>query len=528
MSKKSYLIVFMMFISVPILWASNIPNSIMHGKSKLLLIGEGTLKFYGMIEVYKGGLYLSKETKNQQEIIEMDEPMAVKLFVTARGYKKEQWEMGWHNGFDKVGQGNMPEIGTFLSFFKEDSKMNDYYDITYIPSQGCSIAKNGKVLGKISGFAFKKALFSIWLGPQQDDKNLKIAILKNPPKEQEIPQLPQEEPIKKEEIVKKEEPPKQEVKKGKLFITANPQDAKIRFIGISKKFSQGIELEKGKYQISIMAQGYEPEKKVIVIKEGEEKKETVNLKKKDLVSLPEQKVTTTIIAIAKNTTTVATPKQEKAIPTTSIEPIKTAPPAPEPITPAPTKPLKPSPTKETSAPTTQVASGPVGSFEIGGINIPDSMMSSKGKLILNGAGIRRKFGIKIYVGALYLKQKTTDGEKIASADEPMITRMHLICRGITGRQFSDVWTDSFKRVAGDKIATLEERVNQFIAFFKDGAKEGEYFDIVYSPGDAVKVSKNGSVLGKISGFDFKEALFSIWVGARPVDANLKTGMLTGK
>jgi hypothetical protein len=44
----------------------------------------------------------------------------------------------------------------------------------------------------------------------------------------------------------------------------------------------------------------------------------------------------------------------------------------------------------------------------------------------------------------------------------------------------------------------------------------------------VKVSKNGKLLDTIEGQDFKTALWGIWLGAEPVEAKLKTGMLGAK
>jgi len=41
------------------------------------------------------------------------------------------------------------------------------------------------------------------------------------------------------------------------------------------------------------------------------------------------------------------------------------------------------------------------------------------------------------------------------------------------------------------------------------------------------VDVNGAVKGTIAGDDFARALFAIWLGARPPNAELKTGLLGG-
>ncbi|NOX76798.1 MAG: chalcone isomerase, partial [Gammaproteobacteria bacterium] len=53
---------------------------------------------------------------------------------------------------------------------------------------------------------------------------------------------------------------------------------------------------------------------------------------------------------------------------------------------------------------------PVGGYalEVAKVNIPEQIKLADTTLTLNGAGIRSKFFFDIYVGALYLPQKTRD------------------------------------------------------------------------------------------------------------------------
>ena len=46
--------------------------------------------------------------------------------------------------------------------------------------------------------------------------------------------------------------------------------------------------------------------------------------------------------------------------------------------------------------------------EIGGINMPASLQAGQSTLMLNGAGVREKFFMDLYVGGLYLKKKLAD------------------------------------------------------------------------------------------------------------------------
>jgi hypothetical protein len=51
--------------------------------------------------------------------------------------------------------------------------------------------------------------------------------------------------------------------------------------------------------------------------------------------------------------------------------------------------------------------------------------------------------------------------------------------------------------------------------------------VAVTPEARRRVCVNGAVKGTIAGDDFARALFAIWLGARPPNAELKTGLLGG-
>jgi hypothetical protein len=59
--------------------------------------------------------------------------------------------------------------------------------------------------------------------------------------------------------------------RGRLFVKAEPKNAKIRILNIEEKFSQGMELEPGEYVVEVSARGYRTKKsKVDMSKEYRE------------------------------------------------------------------------------------------------------------------------------------------------------------------------------------------------------------------------------------------------------------------
>jgi len=69
-------------------------------------------------------------------------------------------------------------------------------------------------------------------------------------------------------------------KKGKLYVSTQPSDVKVRIMNISDKFFNGIELESGDYKLEISKQGYETRTEWVEIQKGEILDYQVVLKKK--------------------------------------------------------------------------------------------------------------------------------------------------------------------------------------------------------------------------------------------------------
>ena len=160
--------------------------------------------------------------------------------------------------------------------------------------------------------------------------------------------------------------------------------------------------------------------------------------------------------------------------------------------------------------------------EIGGVGMPDTLTAGKDQLMLNGAGLRKKFIVKVYAGGLYLLQKSNDAAKIIAADEPMAIRMHFIHDSVSADKLIAAWNEGFAKT---NSASVKTQIDRFNAFFKQDAKKGDVYDLVYIPGQGVNFSINGKMIGTVEGLEFKKALFGIWLSDPPADKDLKAGML---
>lgn len=168
---------------------------------------------------------------------------------------------------------------------------------------------------------------------------------------------------------------------------------------------------------------------------------------------------------------------------------------------------------------------PARALEIGGADLPDTMSVEGRDLVLNGAGLRKKFFVKVYAMGLYIPQKTQDAPKIIKADEPMAARMHFIYDKVSAKDLVEAWQEGFENSTGGALDPVRERVETFIAYFAGDPEENDVYEFVYAPGDGVRTFFNGRLAGTIQGLDFKQALFGIWLGDKPADSSLKKGML---
>ena len=167
-------------------------------------------------------------------------------------------------------------------------------------------------------------------------------------------------------------------------------------------------------------------------------------------------------------------------------------------------------------------------IEIDGVNMPDSLMTGKTNLILNGAAVRTKLLIKLYIAGLYLGQKDHDPKKIIEADEPMAIRLHIISSLITSKKMEEATKEGFFRVTRGNIAPIKPETEKFISVFKDTINENDIYDLIYEPGRGVEVYKNHKKLSIINGILFKKALFGLWLSDNTAQKSLKSDLMGSK
>jgi hypothetical protein len=161
-------------------------------------------------------------------------------------------------------------------------------------------------------------------------------------------------------------------------------------------------------------------------------------------------------------------------------------------------------------------------LKIGGKVLPDKMKAGENELLLNGAGLRKKIIIKVYAGALYLMQKSSNANAIIEADESMAVKMHFIYKAVATEKLIEAWNTGFGK---SDISNLQEEIKSFNSYFTEDAKKDDIYDIIYIPEEGTSIYMNNELKGTITGLEFKKAVFSIWLGEQTELPKLKKAML---
>jgi hypothetical protein len=166
--------------------------------------------------------------------------------------------------------------------------------------------------------------------------------------------------------------------------------------------------------------------------------------------------------------------------------------------------------------------------EMAGVKVDDQARVGSSELVLNGAGVRTRLIFKVYVGALYLPDKTADAANILASAGPKRIAMTLL-RDLTAKQLVDALEDGLRANHTEaEMPALRARMDELAATMRGigSAKEGSVVTLDYLPGSGTRVAVDGAEQGaRIAGQDFYAALLKIWLGDKPVDATLKKAML---
>jgi len=171
-------------------------------------------------------------------------------------------------------------------------------------------------------------------------------------------------------------------------------------------------------------------------------------------------------------------------------------------------------------------SGTAFTAEMAGVQLVDSITQEGGtQLQFNGAGIRSKFVVKVYVAMLYLENKSNDAAAVISDAGAKQLIMHFLYKEVDKDKLVDAWNEGFDgNGSAEQLEALKPEIERFNSLFET-VKKDDRIVLDYIPGTGTVVTVAGQQKGTIPGKDFNDLLLSIWLGKKPVTEKLRDGLL---
>jgi hypothetical protein len=157
--------------------------------------------------------------------------------------------------------------------------------------------------------------------------------------------------------------------------------------------------------------------------------------------------------------------------------------------------------------------------EIADIKFEKQYTAPETGLELKGVGVLRYLGIfKAYAGAFYLEEGASINE--ALADRAKRIEVEYL-RSFKGEDFGPATVEMMKKnVDKATIERLRNQIEYHNSLYED-VGPGDRYALTYIPGKGTELALNGEPKGVIEGADFATALFSIWIGQKPIDESFK-------
>ena len=161
--------------------------------------------------------------------------------------------------------------------------------------------------------------------------------------------------------------------------------------------------------------------------------------------------------------------------------------------------------------------------EIAEIEFNKSYKIAENELELKGVGLLRYLGlIKAYAGALYLAEGVSVDEALSDKAKRIEVEYMMAFKG------EDFGPATVKMMKKNVSQETLERIRDQIKFHNslyENVEPGDRYSLTYIPGRGTELALNGNPKGIVEGSEFATALFSIWIGQKPIDKSFKKQIL---
>jgi hypothetical protein len=178
-----------------------------------------------------------------------------------------------------------------------------------------------------------------------------------------------------------------------------------------------------------------------------------------------------------------------------------------------------------------IAGEAVRTTEVAGVRLDVTSNVDGVELVLNGAGLRQRFGLDVYVIGLYVSDKTASAQAALESQGPKRIALTFL-REVSAQSLVDALyeglRDNSNAVEFERLRVSAERLSAIMLPLKL-ARKGDVVALDYLPDAGAQVLVNGRPVGRlVPDPEFYRALLKIWLGDSPVDAGLKRALLSGR
>ncbi|CUJ84003.1 Chalcone-flavanone isomerase [Achromobacter sp. 2789STDY5608615] len=164
--------------------------------------------------------------------------------------------------------------------------------------------------------------------------------------------------------------------------------------------------------------------------------------------------------------------------------------------------------------------------EVAGVRVPEQLSEGGHALVLNGAGLRTKFVVKVYVVALYASARSQDAAALINSNEPRRMRLQLL-RDVDSKSLDAALQDGLRdNTHKQELAALQAHADRLSSLMAEigSAREGDVIDLDFDA-RGVTITDNGKQRGRIDDPAFARALLRVWLGDNPAQSSLKKALL---
>lgn len=158
-------------------------------------------------------------------------------------------------------------------------------------------------------------------------------------------------------------------------------------------------------------------------------------------------------------------------------------------------------------------------------------INNGGKIPFRNYAVFAPVSFSIYAVGLYVEGSETDNMKLKDADRPMAIQLVSLYRKLKMKTLMEELRRGFRYgMNHDKefIKSIQSRIDKFVGFLENSGQQPKKYSritFLYVPGEGTHIGFNDTFLGTIDGYDFKRALFGIWLNNNCANDELRDRMI---